>query len=170
MHRLRSVASSHNAFIALWVVGALLVFVALGFSYITSHPEGIIDGAHEGDVRIAVTAFGNQLQTVSLLAPDASAHIERAYGSYVTPALLAEWMEYPEQAPGRHTSSPWPDHIEIDSVVQNNADTYTVSGRIMLMDSTGTAGSVPVSLTVLGLSEGFRIAAYQEHRDTNPAE
>lgn len=147
----------------LWIVGALLVFGGLIYSYIGSHPEGVIDGKHEGDVRTTVAQFGNQLNTVSVLSPTAPEDIRKAYASYVTPELLAAWIADPMTAPGRVTSSPWPDHIETDTVTMNEDGSYDVLGRIMLMTSTGDAGIIPVSLTVADVAGGFVITAYQQN-------
>lgn len=146
----------------LWLLGALLVLGGLIWSYVASHPAGVIDGAHEGDVRSTVAAFGNQLNSVSLLSPDASDQIRAAYGPYVSDELLASWVANPGAAPGRATSSPWPDHIEVESVTMNETDAYDVSGHIVLMASTGDAGSIPVFLTVLNTEQGYRITAYAE--------
>ena len=67
--------SSHHSFMYLWIVGAILVLGGLVYSYIGSHPNGIIDGRHEGDVRTTVAQFGNQLNSVSVLAPTAAEDI-----------------------------------------------------------------------------------------------
>lgn len=146
----------------LWILGALLVFGGLVYSYIGSHPDGVIDGRHEGDVRTTVAQFGNQLNTVSVLSPGAPEDIRKAYAAFVSPELLASWVADPESAPGRDVSSPWPDHIETDSVVMNEDGSYAVEGRIMLVTSTGDAGSIPVSLTVANVGGGFVITRYEE--------
>jgi hypothetical protein len=147
----------------LWIVGAVLVLGGLVYSYIGSHPTGIIDGSHEGDVRTTVAQFGNQLNSVSLLSPTAAEEIRSSYGPYVAPELLAIWMQNPSTAPGRATSSPWPDHIEVDTVVKNETGSYDVMGRIILKTSTEDAGIVPVSLTVANVSGSFLITRYEEN-------
>lgn len=159
MQRLRHV-SSHESFLYLWIIGALVVFGALGVSYFMSHPNGVFDGEHEGDVRTVVAGFGNALSAVSLFAPDAAAQIRTAYSPYVTPELLAEWEADPARAPGRDTSSPWPDHIAVDTVTQVDATTYQAVGRIVLAASSGTTGSIPVTLTVVRKDGAYRIATF----------
>lgn len=149
----------------LWLVGAVLVFGGLLYSYIASHPEGVLDNKHEGEVRAVVGAFGNELNAVSLLAPDAVEQMRRVYAPYVAPALLASWSTDLSRAPGRDTSSPWPSHIEIDSVTETEEGEYAVRGRIMLVTSTGDAGSVPVALTVRNTTEGYHITDYKENPD-----
>lgn len=147
----------------LWIVGAVLVLGGLVYSYIGSHPTGIIDGSHEGDVRTTVAQFGNQLTTVSVLSPAAAEQIKSSYGPYVAPELLAMWMQNPSTAPGRETSSPWPDHIEVDTVVKNEDGSYDVMGRIILKTSTEDAGIIPVLLTAANVNGSFLITRYEEN-------
>lgn len=147
----------------LWIVGAILVLGGLVYSYIGSHPTGIIDGEHEGDVRTTVAQFGNQINSVSLLSPTAAEEIQSSYGPYVSPELLASWIQDPSLAPGRATSSPWPDHIAVDTVVKNEVGAYDVMGRIILKTSTEDAGIIPVSLTVANVNGSFLITQYQEN-------
>lgn len=152
----------------LWLVGAALVLGGLLYSYVASHPDGVIDQKHEGEVRAVVGAFGNELNSVSLLAPDAVEQIERAYGPYVASELLSVWTSAPESAPGRLTSSPWPSHIEIDSVTETEAGAYEVRGRVMLVTSTSDAGSIPVTLMVANRANGYHIVSYEEEGAGNP--
>lgn len=147
----------------LWIVGAVLVLGGLVYSYIGSHPTGIIDGSHEGDVRTTIAQFGNQLNSVSLLSPAVAEEIRRSYAPYVTPELLATWIQDPSTAPGRATSSPWPDHIEVDTVVKNEMGSYDVMGRIILKTSTEDAGIIPVSLTVANIDGSFLITRYEQN-------
>ncbi len=162
MENLHRHVSSHHSFMYLWIVGAVLVFGGLIYSYLGSHPQGVIDGTHEGDVRSTVAAFGNQLNSVSRLSPHVADEIRAAYGPYVSEPLLAAWVANPEAAPGRITSSPWPDHIEVDTVTLTESGSYDVTGRVMLLSSTGDAGSVPVFLTVADSEAGYRITSYEE--------
>ena len=148
----------------LWVIGALLVLVALAVSYVGSHPEGVLDGKPEGDVRTLVGAFGNQLNTVSLRSPEVADEIQKAYGPYAAPELLMEWIADPLAAPGRLSSSPWPDHIEIESVFMTMSGTYEVAGQIKMVTSSGDAADVPVALTVSQREGRFLITKYREDR------
>lgn len=154
---------SHHSFMYLWIVGAVLVLGGLVYSYIGSHPTGIIDGSHEGDVRTTIAQFGNQLNSVSLGSPTVTEEIRSSYGPYVTPALLAAWIQDPSTAPGRAVSSPWPDHIVVDTVVKNENGSYDVMGRIILKTSTEDAGIIPVSLTVANIEGSYLITRYEEN-------
>ncbi|HOQ09731.1 MAG TPA: copper amine oxidase N-terminal domain-containing protein, partial [Syntrophomonadaceae bacterium] len=62
-----------------------------------------------------VADFGQRLKNVSLLAPDdvVTKSIKENYAEYVSPELLAQWQKDPANAPGRLTSSPWPERIDI---------------------------------------------------------
>ncbi len=147
----------------LWIVGAVLVFIGLGYSYIQSHPEGVLDGQHEGDVRTTVAAFGNTLAAVSLSSNTAAEDIRRVYGPYVSETLLRQWEIDPLTAPGRKASNIWPDYIEVDSVFMRSPGVYDVTARIMLKKTTGDAGTVPLLLTVTNERGGYLISSYEEY-------
>jgi len=153
-----------------WLLGAVAVLAALGFSYVIGHPEGIIDGEHDGDVRSLVSSFSNQMDAVSLLAPDAAETIRTVYTPYVAASLIEEWAANPSSAPGRLTSSPSPDHIEIESVTKTGTGIYEVTGFVVLTSSAGDAGRVPVSLTVETIEGRLLVTRYNEEgRGTPPA-
>jgi hypothetical protein len=147
------------------ILGALLVIIIIGAGYVLlfrlSTPPA------DAAVRTTVSEFGQQLQKVSLLAPNAKTIIAQTYAPYVTPTLLTTWENDPSKAPGRETSSPWPDHIDIQSVTKTNETTYTVSGSLILMTSNevehgGNAGVVPVTLTLEKGTDGWKISSYTE--------
>lgn len=142
------------------LIGLVLIAFALGAGYFW-HPA-----ATDGEsARATVTAFGKQLQKVSLLAPDASSTIASVYAPYVTPALLASWESNVAHAPGRQVSSPWPDQIQITNVAQQG-NGYVVTGGIVLMTSDGLAGVIPVVIQVVPQDGKWLIAAYQEQATT----
>ncbi len=110
-------------------------------------------GTGEAAVRDVVERFGRRLQNVSLLAPDAAQQMQAQYAGLVSPALLQNWMSDPLRAPGRAVSSPWPDRIDVDTVTQEGADRYTVTGSVIEVTSVevlqgGTAAQVPVRIVV----------------------
>ena len=116
--------------------------------------------------RALVQTFGGRLQYVALLAPDAAAQIQAQYAEFVTPGLLAAWMADPLQAPGRLTSSPWPDRIEIDAVHLINSGLYNIVGRVIEItnaevDTDKAAASYAVSLTVAQTDGVWLISDYQ---------
>lgn len=117
-------------------------------------------------IRLLVERFGHRLSQVSLLSPDASEEIEREYGIFVTPSLLAEWKEEPAHALGRLTSSPWPDRIEVTDIKPDEGGTFLVHGSIV--DVTNEGGGIgeapteairrPLVLSVTKTAQGPRIA------------
>ena len=121
-------------------------------------------------VRDVVAHLGERMQAVSLLAPDSavSAQLGEAYGALVTPELLAAWTAYPDSAPGRRVSSPWPDHIRIDSLQPVRDDLVEVTGEVVYVTSVerargGSAATAPVRLEVGRRADGgWRISGYTE--------
>lgn len=138
----------------------LLVITGAAVYYIQRAPNRSRDVAQ---ITTLVTNFGNYEKSISLQAdPELlKSDIQQNYGTFVTDTLLQQWRADPTHAPGRLTSSPWPDRIEIDSITPQGAG-YSVSGHIVMMSSTGKAGEVPVVMIVLNKDGEWRIAAYQE--------
>ncbi|HZD61083.1 MAG TPA: hypothetical protein VE439_11625, partial [Anaerolineae bacterium] len=113
-----------------------------------------------------VEAFGKQLQKVSLLAPkdEVAKSMRDNYGDYVSPNLLAKWMDNPPSAPGRLTSSPWPDRINIQNTKKLSDNAYEVKGEIIYITSVektrgGVAARQPITLTVRKIGNRWLIDA-----------
>lgn len=136
-----------------------VLLVAVLFLIVLLRPSG------ESAARTLVERFGGELKQVSLLAPDASSTIAAAYGAYAAPELLAQWEADPEHAPGRLTSSPYPDHIVVKAVTQQG-ESYVVSGDIVMMSSAGEEDRVPVIFQLAPSGSGYTIVAYQEQAST----
>ena len=144
----------------IFIVIVILLLLALGI-YAFSSRGGNIVGA-----QTVAEQFGGQLQKVSLLASDASSTIAANYGPFVTPQLLQSWQKDPRTAPGKLTSSPWPDHIEISNVSQQGSGAV-ISGNVVYMTSTGVASREPVVIQVVSEKGQWLIAAYQEQKTAN---
>lgn len=104
-------------------------------------------------VKGVVESFGQKLQMVSLVAPEdvLKESMVEHYGEYVAPALMEQWLADPLNAPGRLTSSPWPDRIEILGMEQLSAESYEVKGEIVEVtsaDGGGNAAKRPITLRV----------------------
>lgn len=112
------------------------------------------------NIAAVVEGFGQRLQLVSLLAPDAAAQIRSQYADFVAPELLDAWAADPESAPGRLTSSPWPDHIDVASLSIQANGSYAVEGAVVEMTSTGEAGRLPVVIVVDEIGGRWLITAY----------
>jgi hypothetical protein len=123
----------------------------------------------ERAVRAAVRDVGAQLQHVSLTADteQVKGEIREAYAPYVTAALLEAWLDDPSTAPGRETSSPWPDSLYIRHVTPQG-EGYIVEANIVLMTSVeeaspeeDDAGIQPVVMQLIKEEGEWRIAAFQ---------
>ena len=119
-------------------------------------------------VRDVVTWFGRQLQNVSLLGPDSivKRQIRESYGPFTTQALMEKWLATPASAPGRATSSPWPDRIEIDSVRPEPDNKCAVVGRLIYVSSRDVpseSGAInePVALELID-EGGWKVAAWEK--------
>jgi len=87
--------------------------------------------------------------------------------------LLQEWQEDPASAPGRLTSSPWPDRIEIADFENSSGDEYQVTGEIIEVTSAekadgGAAAKRPIVLVVKRLKDHWLIetVALGEYTET----
>jgi len=133
-----------------------------------THSKVISVSDEEEAVRYVVESFGKRLQNVSLQSPNAAQVIEEQYAEWADPELLKIWMNDISRAPGRVTSSPWPDRIDITSIVRE-ADKYVVVGFVVEVTSIevvngGVAAKIPVRV-VLEKREGrWFITEYAEER------
>ncbi len=114
-------------------------------SGLTFAPTATCTQTESQAVRNVVLEFGKKLQLVSVLAPreDLVEAIETHYSPYVSPVLLEQWKAQTSGIPGRETSSPWPDRIEIDSLIPKTVDAYEIQGRIVEVAS-AAGGTAPV--------------------------
>ena len=131
------------------IAGGLLYLSSLSLS---SSPSEPISNSDDAAVRAFVQEFGARFKNVSLLADDAGTQIALQYGAYASPDLIAKWQQDTSSAPGRQTSSPWPDRIEVIAVTPAGDDTYQVEGTVIEVINTDLsnepAATYPVTLTV----------------------
>lgn len=126
-------------------------------------------GCDAAAARLVVETFGERLKNVSLLAPDSivAAEIQANYGGLVTRHLLDGWLFRLDAAPGREASSPWPERIEVDTVLAAGAGTCLVEGKIVYLTSMevthgGAEALRPVTMQVQQQdNDGWRINSYQ---------
>ncbi len=133
----------------------LLGFLLLGCGSAKAEQAPQVKEDNKETVTKLVEEFGSKLQNVSLLAPEDVLRkaMEENYGQYVAQALLAEWQKNPQVAPGKLTSSPWPDRIEIESADKLTDTAYDVKGYIIELTSVekekgGYAARRPITLKV----------------------
>ena len=117
------------------------------------------------EIRTFVTVFGSNFKKVSIVSPVASGEIANAYAPFVTPSLLAQWERDPLTAPGRKSSSIWPDSIQISSV-SKSGDNYRVEGSIVLLTTEDekigkTSALLPVHILVSRDNDRWVITTYQ---------
>jgi len=129
----------------------------------------IQEGTTESSVRLFVEHFGVKLRDVTLSAPKALAaeSIQANYSGIVWPDLLSVWMKDPAEAPGRLTSSPWPDHIDVASITLMNGTTYAVTGDVAEVTSNeivngGVADTYQIFLTVENSNGKWLITDYKD--------
>jgi hypothetical protein len=125
------------------IVAVVIVGGAIWYSQAHQKSSNLVGGEYA--VAGITNAFGANLKMVSLLADkdDVAASMDIHYKPFVTPELLAEWKADPTLAPGRQTSSPFPDKIEVASVSKINSRTYKVTGNVLEV-ANGTKGSTQV--------------------------
>jgi len=92
-----------------------------------------VAGCDENLIKNLVESFGKKLQMVSLSAsPElVAASIQKNYAAFISPTLLVKWQKEPGEAPGRITSSPWPDRIEVLTLERLSESLYKVGGQIV---------------------------------------
>ena len=158
-------------------IGSFDECVAAGYPATQSYPEQCTaNGAvfveptdiTQEAVGSVVTNFAQKLQFVSILAPTSSASLAIAdnYSGLVASGLLARWESAPSKAPGRTVSSPWPDHIVVNSVTAVNSSTYNVQGNVVEITSEelangGTFDQYPVSATVQQIGGNWMITGWE---------
>lgn len=117
-------------------------------------------------IKSLVEGFGAKLQAVSLQAPKEirDKSIRENYGSFISPQLMAKWVNDPDPVdlPGRVTSSPWPDRIDILNMEKVSEDAYKVTGEIAEITSQekvagGIAAKRPVILMVEKIGDRWLI-------------
>lgn len=131
----------------------IVLLVALGvYGYSTYKPDtsSVSSDVNDSAIRATVEQFGSVLKNVSLLAPDAGAQIKTQYGPYVAPELLASWAIDPQDAPGRSTSSPWPDRINVVSVTPRASgkafESYQVEANVIEVVAASGGGTTPAAV------------------------
>jgi len=128
----------------------------------------------EATVNSLVKNFGEKLQLVSLLGPEdvLEKSMQENYGEFVSPTLLEQWLKDSINAPGRLTSSPWPDRIEILNTEKVSEEAYEVKGEIIeiaSLESNEIVAKRPITLVVEKIDGKWLInnANIGEYEDTS---
>lgn len=123
-----------------------------------------------------VENFGQKMKNVSLLAPEdiVIKSLKENYSEFVSPVLLAQWQSDLQNAPGRATSSPWPERIEVVETQKLSASKYQIKGEIISMTSVemtqgGYAAKSPVILVAEKIENSWLITAMNyAYEQTDP--
>lgn len=117
----------------------LIVIIALSLMLFGCAGSQTADQSNEDlkAVTNVVEGFGQNLQKVSLLMPtdQLKESMQENYGEYVSADLIDKWLADPQNAPGRLTSSPWPQRIDILETQKLSQDAYEVKGLIIEVTS-----------------------------------
>jgi hypothetical protein len=154
---------NRTTLVSLGVLVAIAMLAAVFSSFTPPNPsQSVSSNVEDTAIRSVVTSFGTAQKNVSLLAPDAGKQIQSQYSAYVTPELLATWMQSPALAPGRETSSPWPDRIVIDNLVVYDESSADVSGTVIEMTSASSepAATYPVKIGLIKSGSTWLISSY----------
>lgn len=115
-----------------------------------------------------VQEFGQRLKNVSLTAAEETIinSVTENYGDLVSAELLSKWQNYPATAPGRLTSSPWPERIEISETKKLSDSKYKIKGEIIEVTSVemangGYASKQPVILLVEKTDNNWLITSFR---------
>lgn len=116
----------------------------------------------EAEVRQVVTEFGTRLKNVPLTGEGAvvAQSIDTEYVSYATPELIEIWKADPLEAPGRLTSSPWPERIEIVEIQKLGGAYLAVADVILVSSVEGEELRERVFLVVEERNGDWRISDY----------
>lgn len=169
----------------------LLLFLVISFAGCSQKTEPVTptptsqtieDSVARKEVIALVETFGSRLQKVALLEPeeDLKMDLVKYYGDLVEQDLLDVWLANPEAAPGKLTSSPWPDRIEVGAVEKIDSGLWRVEGELIEVTSVEGPGGMPAALrpveaVVANTVEGWRIqefvmGAYEVQQTQNTPE
>lgn len=134
-------------------------------SQVQPQEKGTTETAPSNDNEVAavedvVERFGKVLQNLSLLGPEGQLEKEMHdnYGDLVSAELIEQWLSDPLAAPGRLTSSPWPDHIDIENTEKLSAIAYELNGNIIeISNGDEEVNKIPISLAVEKVEEQWLI-------------
>ena len=140
-------------FAGLAFVGMMIALVAP-----KPEPEVTVEPDESQVLQDRVLAFGETFKNVALLSTSTLADdLQQNYNDFASPDLIQQWLQSATSAPGRLTSSPWPDHAKIDSMEKQPDGSYRVIFNEELVtsasstDATSSPQGIVASTTVVGL-------------------
>jgi hypothetical protein len=155
---------SHMKKIILLTIAFIMITTVFSYEIGTAKITKVND-SETNIVTKLVKSFGGKLQNFSLLAPNdiVKKELQKNYEKLITPQLLSKWSANPLTAPGRLTSSPWPDRIEIKAVIKLSGNEYEVKGEIIEITSVekvngGYAEKRPITLRIKKIKNNWLIS------------
>lgn len=141
-----------STLVVLIAIVALVVAVVAGlYLWKQTPPQSTVaSNADDSAIRSRMQEFGAKFKSVSLLAPDAAKQIANTYGPYASAELIAQWQKDPSLAPGKQTSSPWPERLDVVSVSPEGPDGYLVEANVIEMVN-GPSGLEPIGVYAVGM-------------------
>lgn len=145
--------------VRLFIAGLIFISVCAASFMFLVHKDERVGFSDSVKIIRNVNKFGEQFKKVSLTAPEEVVinSIKSNYSSFVDSRLMDLWTQNPERAPGRLTSSPWPERVKITDIKEVKDGLYNISGDIILMTSMektskkeDNAGSEPFNLFLDG--------------------
>jgi putative hemolysin len=140
------------AVVALLGLGAFLFFSFLSKEKKVVFKENIDDVSI---VKNIVEQFGKKLKSVSLQSPKEilEKQMRENYEEFLSPELLAGWINNPSKALGKDVSSPWPERIDIKNIQRISENKFLVEGDVIEITSVeavegGKANRLPIVLTL----------------------
>ena len=144
---------------ALWVLIVVSLVIVIFIIALVTNPKSneVIEISNEQEkieIENLVKSFGDKIKSVSLSAPEGiiKDSLKENYDEFVSLTLLEEWQKDPTNAPGRVSSSPWPERIDIVSVEKLSDTEYVVNGNIIEVTSSelngGVAAIQPIKLNI----------------------
>jgi hypothetical protein len=151
------------------IAGAVVLLTVMAPPQSRAQAQATTHKTGEGEVKALVAEFGKRLREVSVAAPKemAIAAMDRAYSPYVAADLLAAWKNDPEKAPGKRTSSPSPERIDISTMKATGRDAFVVTGKVILLTAKerrdgGVFAANPVTMTIARRDGKWLITTYEE--------
>ena len=117
-----------------------------------------------------VEALGSRLDMVSILAPPEVVEetMRDSWGGLVDPPLLERWISAPADSPGRATSSPRPDRIEVEETTLLGEERAAVRGVLVESASGADTARIPVRIELERRNGRWMITKFT--REARPAE
>ncbi|MFH1233009.1 MAG: hypothetical protein V1651_04075, partial [Patescibacteria group bacterium] len=146
-----------NKKILIGILAGTVVLIATLYILIVSAVKNRI--ADASVVKGVVLEFGEKMKNVSLQSPKevVEKDLKENYSGLVTDELLAKWRNDFSQAPGRITSSPWPQGIELEEVKKMDENRYKIIGKVIEVTSEEE--------TQGGLASEYNVEMIVEKRD-----